>query len=267
MVEGLAHDRVSMLTLTYAPRHLPEGASLVPADVAGFLKRLRLNFERGCARDPALSGLSASELALVTRLRFFVVGEYGGKFGRPHYHVICYGADRSTFVNGVPFAQVVRAAWGKGSTHVGGSWSVETAAYVSAYVVKGHNVKGHWALAGRHPEFSRWPNGKAGGLGVPGLDALFPSADGLTWSAAFGDRLPRSVSIGGVDRVLGGFLLDRLRRKAGLGPLALSALKRRLSRERVKRERDIFLDALLRDSLAHGDVGVEDAVMSLMERS
>lgn len=231
LAEGVAHKAICMVTLTYRARDLPEGGELVPADVSSFLRRLRINWERYLARDPRFSDLPEPERKRRSRLRFFVVGEYGGRFGRPHFHLICFGADRASFANGVPFSRLVHEAWSKGSVHVGGGWSFKTAAYVSGYVAKGHNVKGHVALDGRHPEFSRWPNGARGGLGVPGLPVLFPAvqADERCREAALSDALPHRFSFGGAERWLGAFLVDRLRKQAGLLVSEIRELKAKRS--------------------------------------
>lgn len=59
-------------TLTYDDAHLPENGKLSKRDVQLFLKRLR---------HKNLSDRS---------LKYFIVGEYGDKLGRPHYHCILF---------------------------------------------------------------------------------------------------------------------------------------------------------------------------------
>lgn len=244
-MEGLAHRHVSMLTLTYATPNLPLDESLCPADLAGFLKRLRRNYER--ARRWSAHNAPA-------HLRFFAVGEYGGKFGRPHYHLIALGADRSTFVNGEPFSRLVRRSWGLGSTHLGGGWNANTAAYVSGYVAKGFNVAGNSALQGRHPEFSRWPTRP--GLGVPGLPLILPQLlagrDPRELVAAEGD-LPSILNLGDRPRVLGGFLMGKVRLLAGLSPDECADIKRRASSQLSSVHRDEFLTAALAQAVADSD--------------
>lgn len=66
------------ITLTYAPEHLPfnndflQEPTLVKRHIQLFLKRLR----KACPND---------------HIRYVEVGEYGAKFGRPHYHLIIFG--------------------------------------------------------------------------------------------------------------------------------------------------------------------------------
>lgn len=257
LVEGRAHERVCMVTLTYDAASCPEDRSLRPSDVSGARKRLRINFERAMARDPSFSDLSEDARKALSRLRFFTVGEYGGRFGRPHYHLIVFGADGSTVVDGRSFLHFVHAAWSRGGVHIGGGWSGETAAYVSGYVVKGHNVKGHGALRGRHPEFSGWPGGRRGGLGVPGLAVLFPE---VGREAALADALPLRVDCGSGERWLGRFLLDRLRLQAGLCWSEVRRLKRRLSRVR-------FLERSISAAESVGNRVLWSALGVLLERA
>lgn len=97
------------ITLTYAPEHLPvtnlldwkdlhdrgkiieRGSdvgcpTLLPRDVQLFMKRLRRHLEyipkkhSDDVRDHVLQPI-----------RFFAVGEYGGKTKRPHYHIMIFG--------------------------------------------------------------------------------------------------------------------------------------------------------------------------------
>lgn len=84
------------ITLTYAPEHLPRNSLGFPTfckrDVQLFLKRFR--FE--------LSKQTDNEF-FKARIRYFFIGEYGSKKGRPHYHGIVfnvpYGVDvfRTTY--------------------------------------------------------------------------------------------------------------------------------------------------------------------------
>lgn len=61
------------ITLTYSEAHLPSPPTVSKRVSQLFLKRLRR------ALEPE-------------RLRYFLTAEYGGKFGRPHYHVILFSA-------------------------------------------------------------------------------------------------------------------------------------------------------------------------------
>lgn len=253
LIEGLAHERVSMVTLTYRPERLPAGETLVPEDLDGFLKRFRINYERACARDPAFAGFCDAELLARTRLRFFGAGEYGGRFGRPHFHLICYGADRATVVNGEPLVRLVHRSWAKGSVHIGGGWSGKTAAYVSGYLAKGHNVAGLDVLGGRHPEFSRWPTRP--GLGVPGLRLLLPSLlEGRSVEdLRVSDRDLRSrVEVNDRDSVLGAFLMWKARELAGLWPMEARGLVERSVHAASISAQNVFFETVLNSSELQG---------------
>lgn len=58
------------LTLTYNDKYLPENNNLCKRDLQLFIKRLRKK---------------------VGKVRYFGCGEYGSRFGRPHYHLILFG--------------------------------------------------------------------------------------------------------------------------------------------------------------------------------
>lgn len=59
------------VTLTYDQKHCPE--KLDKRHLQLFLKRLRKHYPAG-------------------QIRYYAVGEYGSKMGRPHYHLILFGA-------------------------------------------------------------------------------------------------------------------------------------------------------------------------------
>lgn len=77
MLEDRCHDSSVFVTLTYAAKYEPEGSVLVLDDLQYFLKRLRRNLQRKYGDG--------------FKIRYFACGEYGGKFGRPHYHLVVFG--------------------------------------------------------------------------------------------------------------------------------------------------------------------------------
>lgn len=85
------------LTLTYATDHLPitsNGyATINKRDLQLFFKRLRKSHV----------GSAASEI------KYYAVGEYGGKLKRPHYHVILFNARLDK----------ISPSWGLGHCHYG----------------------------------------------------------------------------------------------------------------------------------------------------
>lgn len=68
--EAQMHEKKIFATITYDEEHIPRDYGLNYADIQRLNKRLRKKF------GP---------------FRFFVAGEYGDQFGRPHYHAIYFG--------------------------------------------------------------------------------------------------------------------------------------------------------------------------------
>lgn len=69
------------ITLTYADTYMPITQNgyrtLSRRDLQLFFKRLRKISRKNKSRDP---------------IRYFAAGEYGGKIGRPHYHILLFNA-------------------------------------------------------------------------------------------------------------------------------------------------------------------------------
>lgn len=122
MHESQLHLDNSFVTLTYGDEHLPENASLRYRDFQLFMKRLRK------------TGVKA---------RFFMCGEYGDQYGRPHFHACLFGVD---FPDRVLFrkmasgcnlytSRVLASLWPFGFCSIG-DVTFESAAYVARYVIK-----------------------------------------------------------------------------------------------------------------------------------
>lgn len=118
MHEANQHDHNYFCTLTYDDDHLPDGGSLVKRDCQLFLKRVRKYFGK---------------------FRYFLSGEYGDKFGRPHYHAIFFGLDLSDR----KFQKKLEEIWEKGTIHVG-ELNPTTARYTAKYTLK--TLMGHHRL-------------------------------------------------------------------------------------------------------------------------
>jgi len=128
--ESRFHSSSSFVTLTYSDSFLPPTGSLNLSHFQLFFKRLRSHFSP-------------------LRIRFFHAGEYGEKFGRPHYHAIIFGLD---FVDSRYDVQVSERGdttwsspvlddlWGMGLNRVG-EVTFESCAYVARYVCKKVNGK------------------------------------------------------------------------------------------------------------------------------
>lgn len=134
--ESMLHPFSSFVTLTYDESHMPYGGTLHYPHIQDFLKRLRHRF----------SGL---------KIRHFTVGEYGDRFGRPHYHSILFGAafpDRYAWresAAGFPLfrSPLLEKVWSHGSVEIG-DVSYESAAYCARYCCKkinGDMAEEHYA--------------------------------------------------------------------------------------------------------------------------
>lgn len=154
MHESRMHEYSSFVTLTYDDEHLPYGGTLHYPHFQLFMKRLRKRFEPH-------------------KLRFFMCGEYGDAFGRPHYHAAIFGA---AFADRYPWrkssagfqlyrSRLLEAAWDLGGAEIG-DLSFESAAYVARYCTKkitGKEADGHYAklvpetgeIISLVPEFAR----------------------------------------------------------------------------------------------------------------
>lgn len=151
MHEASLYEHSCFVTLTYADEHCP--TSLLYRDFRLFMRRLR-KFSKG--------------------VRFYMCGEYGERFSRPHFHAClfnCKFADRyyvGTFPSGSRFYRSAKLEelWPYGFSSIG-DITMESAAYVARYVLKKVDGKkraeGHYEaldirtgeLVDREPEFSK----------------------------------------------------------------------------------------------------------------
>lgn len=152
MHESQMHDSCVFVTLTYDDAHLPYGECLHYRHFQLFMRKLR-------RRIPGI--------------RFFMCGEYGDTFKRPHYHAALFGAafeDRYPWRKSSAGFQLYRspsldALWEFGSAEFG-QLSFESAAYVARYCMKkitGDRAESHYAklvvdtgeIIQQEPEFMR----------------------------------------------------------------------------------------------------------------
>ena len=142
MHEASLHDENCFITLTYDEEHLPANGSLDKAAFPKFMKRLRKRFHG-------------------RRIRYYHAGEYGDRFGRPHYHSCLFGfdfPDKVSWPRKVDYpvwrSAVLESLWPFGASEVG-AVTFESAAYVARYVTK--KVTGKKAgeyYRGLQPEYS-----------------------------------------------------------------------------------------------------------------
>lgn len=180
--EASLHDGNSFVTLTYSDealeRFAEEGGnpySLHYPHFQDFMKRVRFH----CGPT-----------------RFFMCGEYGEQFGRPHFHALLFGRefpDRKVFKrlsNGQTLfsSDELDSLWGHGFTSIG-AVTMESAQYVARYAQKSL-VPGHENWKRRDstryavdpetgechfqvPEFIRMSNGGGKATGSGGIGAAW----------------------------------------------------------------------------------------------
>lgn len=160
MLESFAHSQSLFVTLTYRPESLPERWTLVPRHAQLFLKSLR-------------------QFALPGKVRYYLVGEYGEKSLRPHYHVVLYGSTLSR--------EMIEKSWPHGFVHIG-TLSVQAAHYTVGYVTKSMTKSDDERLEGRYPEFARMSlRPGIGAAAGPQFARMLESHAGVMFQIAKGD--------------------------------------------------------------------------------
>ena len=205
LVEAAQYKDNAFVTCTYADEHLPDAGSLVPDDMKAFIKRLRAKFYYDTGR----------------KFRFFGVGEYGEKDGRPHYHYMLFNYPtcayrRSRYGRRVDNCcyqcDTVRDMWRKGHVYLG-EVENDSAGYISGYVVKKMTAKDDPRLNGRFPEFARMS--LKPGIGA---DAMFDVAHTLLNYQNTLDTMadvPGELMIGRRKVPIGRYLRKKLRTYVG----------------------------------------------------
>ncbi|AXL15181.1 replication initiator protein [Microviridae sp.] len=120
--ESSFYDCSTFATITYDQKNCPSNYSLVKSDLQKFHKLLSYHLRH--------------------RISYFSCGEYGGRFGRPHYHSCIFGFDdpAKEFMhknNGcsIYYSPVLSTIWKKGNVILG-DLNYKTAAYVARYTLK-----------------------------------------------------------------------------------------------------------------------------------
>lgn len=202
ILEGADHTDKCFVTLTYDDEHLPADNSLVPKHAQDWLKRLRK------AVEPV-------------RLRFFLVGEYGDRTSRPHYHVALYGYPpchrgrtdhRREYC--CPSCDLILRTWSFGGVDLG-ELNPESASYVAGYVTKKLTKSDEYSeevLQGRHPEFTRMS--RRPGIGGGFADEVASTL--LQYNLDTPENIPTALRHGSRIRPLGKYLRKRIAERAGI---------------------------------------------------
>lgn len=172
MHEASLHEFNSFLTLTYDEKHLPKDGSLDHRHFQLFMKKYRKYLY--------------SEFGSELKIKFFMCGEYGEQFKRPHYHSLIFGHDfpdklylKTTKQGHVLYtSETLSALWGKGICSLGAA-NYDTAGYVARYTLK--KINGplaerslhYWDIdydtgeaTHRKPEYIRMSRGGRTGEGI-----------------------------------------------------------------------------------------------------
>ena len=186
----------SFITLTYDDEHLPLDGSLQPKHTKQFIRQYVKHYGK---------------------TRYFTVGEYGGMFNRPHYHVILFG--KGCCPN-APFSKTncpcmycnsIRATWRQGHILVG-SVNSESAKYTAKYVTKKMTRKDDERLEERLPEFARMS--LKPGIGANLMDDVADKLLKHNLNETLID-VPTSLTHGKKNEPLGKYLCQRLRERIG----------------------------------------------------
>lgn len=133
--EAQLHPQNCFLTLTYDDANLPQGNSLHKPHFQNFMKRLRIKYDTKI-------------------IRYYMCGEYGDNFNRPHYHAILFNhnfADktlqRKTATGNLLWqSKELDDLWSHGHCTIG-ECSFQSAGYIARYVTKkitGHTADQHY---------------------------------------------------------------------------------------------------------------------------
>lgn len=136
MHEAQMWEKNCFITLTYDDLKLPEGYSistgLVYDHFQKFMKRLRFSYKGHQPSDDD-----------TYPIRFYMCGEYGEQFGRPHFHACLFNFDfddkeffkKSPSGEAIYVSKQLSELWPFGFSSVG-SFDYKSAAYVARYVMK-----------------------------------------------------------------------------------------------------------------------------------
>lgn len=122
MDEAEKYQNNFCVTLTYNDENLPEDLNVNKRDYQLFLKLLR---------------------SKIGKLRYFGCAEYGGKYYRPHYHIILFGVNfddmyywsKSKSGQDLYRSSLLESCWKNGFSYIG-QLDIRTAKYCAKYLQK-----------------------------------------------------------------------------------------------------------------------------------
>lgn len=182
------------------------------------------------------------------RQRFFLVGEYGDRTWRPHYHAAYFGfpgcyrgatlrsaSGRYLWKDCCAVCRLVGDAWQQGDVGVG-ALDTARARYLGGYVTKKLTKKEDPRLDGRFPEFSRQSRGGAvkGSVGIGGA-VVVELAESFTryHDPQTTDVVGHVTGAGGKKRPLGRYLRNKFREAVGTSEEVKEIVSRQAWAEQV----------------------------------
>lgn len=133
--ESTLYDENVFVTLTYREADLPDREELLYRDFQLFMKQLR---KKVCHYLP-----SKKHHGPFRPVRFFMCGEYGEHFGRPHYHACLFNIDfpdkvlwkKTSCGSDIFTSKLLDSLWKKGFASIG-EVNFDSAGYVARYITK-----------------------------------------------------------------------------------------------------------------------------------
>lgn len=121
------------ITLTYATENMPITQrgfmELRKRDIQLFFKRLR---KASNGKNVSKARMVPGYMPAAKQIKYYAVGEYGGKTMRPHYHVILFNCD----------IQLIQGSWNLGHVHYG-TVSAASIGYSLKYISKPKRIPLH----------------------------------------------------------------------------------------------------------------------------
>lgn len=224
-LEARMHEWNIFVTLTHAPESLPltcgckqcfgshPTGTLRPQLMRKFLKDLRNRLRKGGRT-----------------FRYFLVGEYGDLYQRPHYHLVIFGLCTLD-------QHIIEECWPHGFVEVS-EYTIERGTYAAGYVSKKLGKASDPELNGRHPVFSRMSlKPGIGGTSAAAMAQWFFSRVGV-WAVIEGEP-PATVIIDGKPRPLPKYMRTLIRKAMALPDRGVHSLVAQRAQARI----DKMLDA------------------------
>lgn len=143
LLETACHESNQFITLTYNEQELPK--QLIPGrpTTAALNRHPAIGAQPGTLSKTDLQRFF-KRLRKIGTFRYYAVGEYGEKLGRPHYHALLFGSDFTD--------EELSAAWKHGHVHQG-EVTAASIQYCVEYLIKYRTKRDELLDLRREPEF------------------------------------------------------------------------------------------------------------------